>query len=126
VPSDIEDVAAALLAQAKAAAEAELWKAVSEIVEDTDAARLALQRVSDDLVNVWRLKLAGKDTSLEEKWLEKEARLVAARLGLAASNATNRMFIATANVLLGLGSAMLSALLKVPITLPPIGPGGVA
>lgn len=125
MPTEAETVAAALLEQARLTAEAELWKAISDVVEKTEESKRALARISEDLVNVWRMRLAGKDTALEEKWLEKEARLVAARLGLASSNATNRFFLATANVLLGLGSAMLTALLKVPVNLPPIGPGGV-
>ena len=123
--SDLAEGAEILIAEAKKAAEAALWSAVSDVVSDTDEARRALIRVSDDLVNVWRMKLAGKDTALEEKWLEKEARLIAARLGLQASAAANRLFITTANVLLTLGAALLSAYLGAPISFPPIG-GGVA
>jgi hypothetical protein len=124
VPSSTEEVAAALLAQAKLEATNALWRAVSEVVEDTMEARTALARVSADLEGVWRMKLAGKDTALEEKWLEKEAKLVAARLGLSASNAAQRALLATVNVLIALGSGMLTALLKVPIQLPPIQTGG--
>lgn len=118
-PSETET----LIAQAKAAANDALWNAVREVVSDTDEARQALTRVADDLESVWRLKLAGKDTTTEEKWLEKEAKLVAARLGVQANTATNRFFLVTANVLIGLGSALLSALLKTPIPLPPAGGG---
>lgn len=124
MPSSTEEVAAALLAQAKLEATNALWRAVSEVVEDTVEARTALARVSADLEGVWRMKLAGKDTALEEKWLEKEAKLVAARLGLSASNAAQRALLATVNVLIALGSGMLTALLKVPIQLPPIPTGG--
>lgn len=122
---DLTAATEALLAAAKAEAEAQLLAIAMEAISDVSQAKAGIARVTADLENVWRLKLAGKDTTAEEKWLEKEARLVSARLGLKAAVGAERAFIVTANILIGLGSALLSAFLKVPIQFPPIG-GGVA
>ena len=126
--SELEAATAEAVAAAKAAAEAALWGAVSEVIEDTEEARARLVRVAEDLQKVWLAKLSGQDTSVEEKWLEKEARLIAARLGVQASTQAHRVFMATVNVLMSLGVAVLSAVLKVPIPIPmpPAGGGGIA
>lgn len=118
-------LAAELLARAKIEANAALWAAVSEVVKDTEAARAKLARVAEDLASLWIQKLQGIDTTEEEKWLEHEARLVAARLGLQANTSATKALVITANLLLGIGSSFLSAFLKIPVVFPTVGPGGV-